>query len=180
MADEHRAASEKVKNDLQELQLAYNNLDKELDEKQEVLDNYHNQLGGLSIAGDEMELKNQIRDLQEEVKQLEIEKANMQDQIDSLQHDAATLIEKDGKVARERSEERKALQDVRDFMSTAKSRILRSFKSNYVRVSKTKTKQSKGSGSRYHLGFWRSSSGGPSGGKVERCRTTQGESQETD
>jgi len=54
----------------------------------------------------------EIRDLKEEIKQAEVEKQDLQDQIESLQRDAAQLIEKDVKVAKERSEERKTLQAV--------------------------------------------------------------------
>ena len=54
----------------------------------------------------------EIKELKEEIEQVEIEKSDLEDQIQSLQRDAAQLIEKDGKVARERSEERKTLQNV--------------------------------------------------------------------
>lgn len=109
MAAEHQTACEKVEQRLQELQDAYNNLEKELDEKQEEIDSYEAQL---HEDGDRKELLAEIRDLKEEIKHAEVEKQDLQDQIDSLQRDAAQLIEKDVKVARERSEERKTLQTV--------------------------------------------------------------------
>jgi chromosome segregation ATPase len=109
MAAEHKAASEKVEQQLQELQDAYSGLEKELDEKQEEIDSYEAQLQG---DRDGMKFLDEIRDLKEEISQIEVEKQELQDQIDSLQRDAAQLIEKDVKVSRERSEERKTLQTV--------------------------------------------------------------------
>lgn len=148
MAAEHKATCEKVENDLHELQNAYNNLDKELDEKQEEIEHYQNQLAGHSISGGERELNRQIKDLQEEVQQLEVEKADMMDQIQTLQHDAATLIEKDGKAARERSEQRKMLQNVYCVCIITNSRTLRSFKFNCVRVLRKRKGPNNGSESR--------------------------------
>ena len=109
MAAEHKMACEKVEQHLQELQDAYNSLEKELDEKQEEIDSYQAQLQG---DGDGNKLLAEIKDLKEEIRQSEVEKQDLQDQIDSLQRDAAQLIEKDVKVARERSDERKTLQAV--------------------------------------------------------------------
>ena len=109
MASEHKIACEKVEQQLQDLQDAYYSLEKELDEKQEEIESYEAQLNG---EGDGKKLLAEIMDLKEEIKQAEVEKQDLQDQIQSLQRDAAQLIEKDVKVAKERSEERKMLQAV--------------------------------------------------------------------
>ena len=109
MAAEHKMTCEKVEQQLQELQDAYKSLEKELDEKQEEIDSYEARLQG-DEGGNEFLAE--IRDLREEIKQAEVEKQDLQDQIDSLQRDAAQLIDKDVKVARDRSEERKTLQAV--------------------------------------------------------------------
>jgi len=114
MAAEHKTLYEKVEYDLQLLQDEYGNLNKELDEKQEELESYQEQLqnaGGVD-ALDFQKLKMEVKDLQNEIQQVNVEKDHLEDQIESLKRDAAHLIEKDGRVARERSDERRNLQTV--------------------------------------------------------------------
>jgi chromosome segregation ATPase len=57
-------------------------------------------------------LQEEIKELQAELAQVEFDRVDLEDQVESLKRDAAQLIEKDGKVARERAEERKTLQAV--------------------------------------------------------------------
>ena len=78
-------------------------------------------------------LQLEIKDLHEQIHQVEIEKGHLEDQIEALQRDAAQLIEKDGKVAKERVEERKNLQIVKHLIFVANNRKLKNFKSNCVR-----------------------------------------------
>jgi chromosome segregation ATPase len=108
MAAEHKAAFERVEHELKDLQEQYENLEGELQEKQEEIELYQAQVQ----TGDSSKLHEQIKELKEEIQQVEIEKGDLEDQIQSLQRDAAQLIEKDGKVTRERSDERKTLQNV--------------------------------------------------------------------
>ena len=105
LALEHKSACERVENDLKILQDAYDSLTKELSEKEEELRSHQNE--GAIVATD-LEVQN----LKARIQDLELEKGNLEDQIKSLQRDAAQLIEKDGRVAKERSEERKTLQTV--------------------------------------------------------------------
>ena len=105
MAAEHKSAYEKVEQDLKTVEKEYKNLLKELDEKEAQLESYQEGNG-------ESPLLSEVKDLREEIEQAEREKADMEDQIQRLERDAAQLIEKDGKVAKERSEERKKLQEV--------------------------------------------------------------------
>lgn len=149
MAAEHKAAFERVEHDLQELHQEYANLNKELDEKQDEIDNYENQLLGKPGSADIPELRRQIRDLEEEIKQHEVEKADMEDQIQTLQRDAATLIEKDGKVARERSDERKTLQNVKLLTTRLTLRKSKNIRSNCARPLKRKSAQNRDSTKRY-------------------------------
>jgi chromosome segregation ATPase len=129
MAAEHKTACEKVEHDLHQLQSAYDGLDRELDEKHEQIESYERQLAG--TEGSEMQnLRLEIKDLEEEIKQSEIEKIDVEDQIQTLQRDASHLLEKDGRMAKERSEERKTLQNVYSFSNGADLRISRNFKSN--------------------------------------------------
>lgn len=132
MAAEHKAACEKVEHDLHQLQEAYDGLDKELDEKHEEIESYQRRLAGTdgSDTSEIQNLRREIKDLEEEIKQYEIEKQDMEDQIQTLQRDAAHLLEKDGKMARERSEERKSLQNVYSVVNDAYVRISRSCKFN--------------------------------------------------
>lgn len=114
MAAEHKTLYEKVDHDLEVLQEEYENLNKELDEKQEEIESYQEQLqkaGGVD-AVEFQRLKIQVKDLQNEIHQVNVEKEYLEDQIESLKRDASQLLEKDGRVARERSEERKNLQNV--------------------------------------------------------------------
>ena len=108
MAAEHKAAYEKVDSRLQSIQEEYNAIAEELQEKHDEIESYRGQLQ----TGDSNHLLSKIKELEGEIEQAEIEKGTLQDQIDGLQRDAAQLIEKDGKVAKERSEERKTLQNV--------------------------------------------------------------------
>lgn len=85
----------------------------ELDLKEEEVENLRQRRGG--DPAEVQELRREIKDLEEEIKQFEVEKADMEEQIQSLQRDANHLIEKDGKIARERAEERKSLQNVLNF-----------------------------------------------------------------
>lgn len=113
VAAEHKSAYEKIENELHVLQEDYETLIKELDEKQEEMESKQRQHQRLDVKETEIQnLKVEIKDLQDEIEHANIEKADLEDQIKTLQRDAATLIEKDGKVARERSEERKMLQAV--------------------------------------------------------------------
>jgi chromosome segregation ATPase len=136
MAAEHKAAFEKVEADLHQLQAEYQNLDRELDQKHEEVESLRSRSGG--VDPDEMkELKREINDLEEEIKQYEVEKADMEDQIQSLQRDANHLIEKDAKIARERAEERKNLQNVQNQSGDgADYRISRNFRFSFARRSR--------------------------------------------
>ena len=66
-------------------------------------------------------LKAEIADLQGEIQQHELEKDDLEEQIEQLQRDAAQLIEKNGQIAKERSEERKTLQTVLLIVTTLTS-----------------------------------------------------------
>jgi chromosome segregation ATPase len=112
MAAEHKSACEKVEHDLQTLQGEYADLIKELDEKQDEIDSYQRQLDSGGDGGEFQNLKAEIKDLQSEIEQVEVEKAELEDRIKILERDAAQLIEKDGKVSKDRSDERKLLQNV--------------------------------------------------------------------
>jgi chromosome segregation ATPase len=105
MALEHKNACEKVEQDLKTLQDAYDSLERELTDKEEELQIYQKD-GGMD--DDVFEVQN----LQGKIKTLESEKAELETQIRLLQKDAAQLLEKDGRVTKERSEERKTLQTV--------------------------------------------------------------------
>jgi chromosome segregation ATPase len=132
MAAEHKAACEKVERDLQQLQEAYQGLDKELDEKHEEIESYQRRLAGTdgSDASEIQNLRREIKHLEEDIKQSEIDKRDMEEQIQTLQRDASHLLEKDGKMARERSDERKTLHNVYPIANDAYVRISRSCKSN--------------------------------------------------
>ena len=66
-------------------------------------------------------LKAEIADLQGEIQQHELEKDDLEEQIEQLQRDAAQLIEKNGQIANERTEERKTLQIVLLIVTTLTS-----------------------------------------------------------
>jgi len=110
MALEHKIACEKVEHDLKTLQDAYDNLERELTDKEEELQMYQKD-GGMDGGGLE------LQDLQGKIRNLESEKTELETQIRLLQNDAAQLLEKDGRVAKERSEERKTLQTVIFFVT---------------------------------------------------------------
>jgi len=102
LAAEHKSAYEKIDQDLQTLQEDYAALEKELEEK------------GPSSPdrSDAANWREELEDLRAELEQVQFEKLDLEDQVESLKKDAAQLIEKDGKVARERAEEKKTLQSV--------------------------------------------------------------------
>lgn len=100
LAAEHKSSYEKIEADLQTLQEDYAALEKELEDKRGPEDR------------DVRKLREQLTELQAELQQMEFEKVDLEDQVESLKRDAAQLIEKDGKVARERADERKNLQAV--------------------------------------------------------------------
>jgi chromosome segregation ATPase len=112
LAAEHKSACEKVKQDLQNLQEAYDALEKELDEKHEELASYEEELKGTAGLVEIRKLKLEIAGLQGEIQQHELEKGDLEEQIERLQRDAAQLIDRNGQVSKERSEERKTLQTV--------------------------------------------------------------------
>jgi chromosome segregation ATPase len=140
MAAEHKSAFEKVEADFHQLQAEYQNIDRELDEKHEEVESLRRRSGGDDPA-EMQELRREIKDLEDEIKQFEVEKADMEEQIQSLQRDANHLIEKDGKIARERAEERKNLQNVNKIRRHgADDRILKNFRFNFVRQSQRRRK----------------------------------------
>jgi chromosome segregation ATPase len=94
-----------LEHDLEALQYEYHNLEREIGEKEELLQSYE-QDQPRSNSTEIANLKSEIKDLQNEINQLTIEKVDMEDQIQSLKNDAQHLIEKDVK----RSEERANLQ----------------------------------------------------------------------
>ena len=102
LAAEHKSAYEKIEQDLQTLQEDYSALEKELEEKGPSSPDRH----------DAAKWREQLEDLRAELQQVQFEKLDLEDQVESLKKDAAQLIEKDGKVARERAEEKKTLQSV--------------------------------------------------------------------
>jgi septal ring factor EnvC (AmiA/AmiB activator) len=53
-----------------------------------------------------------IKDLEEEIAQHEVEKRDMMEQISTLQADSKKLLDKNGAISKERNDERNALQNV--------------------------------------------------------------------
>jgi len=175
MAAEHKAAFERVEHELKDLQELYENLEGELQEKQEEVELYHAQLQ----TGDSSKLLEQIKELKDEIQQVEIEKGDLEDQIESLQRDAAQLIEKDSKVARERSDERKTLQNVIALMKGIDSRKLRSCKFNYKRPSRKGNTLSHNIRKRFISEREILIPGCSYGGPIERCGATKSQFEET-
>lgn len=105
LAAEHKSSYDKIEADLQTLQEDYAALEKELQEKDTPEQR-------APVVGEVRELREQVKDLQAELEQVEFEKVDLEDQVESLKKDAAQLIEKDGKVAKDRAEERRTLQNV--------------------------------------------------------------------
>ena len=110
IAAKSKSVSDRIEQELETLRDAYESVEKELQDKESEIESYENRLH----ANDpEMQiLRDENQDLRSELQQLKTEKRELDDEIESLQRDAATLIEKDVKTSKERSQERKELHTV--------------------------------------------------------------------
>jgi chromosome segregation ATPase len=111
IAAESRTVTEKIEHDLSELRAAYDNLDKELDEKHDEIESLQRRVAG-GDDGEIVRLEADIKELEEEIAQHEVEKRDMMEQISTLQADSKKLLDKNGAISKERNDERSALQNV--------------------------------------------------------------------
>ena len=138
-----RSTAEKAEDNLQIVNGEYEALNRELDLKDEEIASLERKLDGRGDDGTEMQnLREEIRDLQAQIEEYDAEKQE-------LERDARQLIEKDGRVARERNEERSNFQTVSLLFEYAYIRTLMNFKFSYVRPLRRKNELSHSTRRRY-------------------------------
>lgn len=130
-----RSKAEKAESELGIMNGEYEALNREFDLKDAEITSLRRKLDGRGNDGTEMQILKEVKDLQSQIEQYEKEKKE-------LERDARQLIEKDGRVARERNEERTNFQTVLPYVDGTYVRILTNFKFSCVRQSRRRSGQS--------------------------------------